>query len=222
MKINISNAKVGLIVLLLSSLSLVSCQSSKSVINQVFNEQEANTINKIIDYYDAYVLSFYKDSIPIDKAYKKFVSFATPVSENTGNLIFVPPQSMQAPFVKSLDKNSLSELYFIRDSVKVFDTIIKVPYDFTPNYRGKFIHKFLKKLSKRNEILEDYYWGMIHLGDVAPTTVAKLMHDYEKFNFNNRDERFAFISAFFFRRETTETEIYLMENRFKRKPANDD
>lgn len=222
MKINISNAKAGLIVLLLSSLSLVSCQSSKSVINQVFNQQEAITINKIIDYYDAYVLSFYKDSIPIDKAYKKFVSFATPITENTGNLIFLPPQSMQVPFVKSLDKNSLSELYFIRDSVKVFDTIIKVPYDFTPNYRGKFIHKFLKKLSKRNETLNIYYKDFVDAGDVSPVALIMFMYEYENLDFNNRDERFAFISAFFFRREITKTEIYLIENRFKRKPANDD
>jgi len=222
MKEKIINSKVSLIVLLFSSLFLVSCQSSKSVINQVFNEQEANTINKIIDYYDAYVLSFYKDSIPIDKAYKKFISFATPISENTSNFILLPPEYMQVPFVNSLDKNSLSELYIIRDSVKIFDTVIKVPYDFTLNHRGKFIHKYLKKLSRRNEILKDYYRGTILAGDITPITYAMLMHDYEKFNFNNRDERFAFIAAFFFKREITETEKYLYRNMYKRKPVNED
>lgn len=222
MIVNILNSKTGLILLLFCSLSLISCQSSKPVIDQVFNEKEVKTINKIIDYYDAYVLSFYKDSIPIDQAYKKFVSFATPVSENTDNFIFLPPESMQVPFVNSLDKNSLSELYFISDSVKVFDTVIKVPYNFTLNYRGKFVHKFLKKLSRRNEILKNYYRGTILAGDICPTTIAMLMHDYENFNFNNRDERFAFISAFFFRREITETEEYLIKNMYKRKPKNED
>ncbi|MDD4529900.1 MAG: hypothetical protein PHX48_08500 [Bacteroidales bacterium] len=223
MKINIINAKTCLIVLLFSSLSLISCQSSKSVINQVFNEQEANTINKIIDFYDAYVLSFYKDSIPIDKAYKKFVYFSTPIAENTGDLLlFLPPESSLVPFINSLDKNSLTELYFISDSVKVFDTVIKVPYNFTLNYRGKFLQKYLKKLSRRNEILNIYYRDFIAAGDVSPTALVMLMHDYEKFNFNNRDERFAFISAFFFRRHMTETEEYLYKNMYKRQPKNED
>ncbi|MBP1645439.1 MAG: hypothetical protein H6Q16_1014 [Bacteroidetes bacterium] len=218
MKTSIYNIRTIVIILFLALFIFVSCQSSKPVINQVFNEREANNINRIIDFYDVYILSYYKDSIPIDKAYKQFISYATPIAENEGDLsLFIPPDSLLIPFINSLDKEAMSEICALSDSVKFYgiDTVLKVPYNFSFRYRSKFVQEYLKKLSSRNKILNDYYDSFIKAGDISPVTYYFLMFEYDIINFNDRDERFAFIAAFFFRNPISEFQRDLMENRHK-------
>lgn len=191
---------------------------SKLVMEEVFDDKELYTYNRIIDFYDDFVLSHFDKGKPIDKAYRKFASHYFPICEQQGDLsLMKPSDSLFIPFLKSLDKEAFNEMYFVRDSIKIFDSILSVPYHFNLNVYGKYV-QFVKRLSERNYLFKKFYSDYTSAGDVSPTTLVWLMFDHNKINFSSRDERLVFISVFMFTNpmpENYETPIKIHFNRSK-------
>lgn len=208
--------RILVLALSLTALVFTSCVSQKPVMEKVFNEKELHTYNRIIDFYDDFILSHYEKPIEIDDAYQRYISHYGPICEEEGDLSYLKPSdSLCAIFFKTLDTTALNELYFTLDSIRFFDTILKVPYHFSFNYGGKF-KTFAKQLSKRKSFYKGYYDGMEKAGDIqSPTTFVEFIYMSHKMNFKNRDERLAFASLFLFRNPMTAYE--LDENNYKRR-----
>lgn len=200
--------KINIILCILLITLFCACSTQKKILAKVFSENEQVTVNRIIDFYDSFVLKQTDNKLPINVAYLEFLNKNGLVSLNSGDLsIFIPADEIKTPFFDSLDRKSLSEIYFTQDSVRVYDKQINnfkkvhIPNYFNFNYKGEFM-KLLKVLSKNNEFYERYYKGILECGDICPTTYSSLLFEYKKINFDNREERLTFIVPFLFYNET--------------------
>lgn len=184
------------------------CSTQKGILAKVFNENQQVTVNRIIDFYDSFVLKQTDNKLPISEAYLEFLNKNGLVSLNSGDLsCFIPTDKIKTPFFNSLDRKALSAIYVTQDSVKVYDKQINdfkkvyIPNYFVFNFEGEFT-KLLKALSKQNEFYQRIYNGILECGDICPTTYSALLFEYKKIDFNNKEERLTFIVPFLFYNET--------------------
>ncbi len=153
-----------LIIYVLVFFIITSCVNKKDTINKVFTKKEIQTIDKIINFYDSFVYSKSNIEFTIGKAYLTFLNKTCPlVDENGGDISpLIPERTNKIILYNSLDRNVLSDIFDIRDSINAYNRKTKeyikiyMPYTFSINYQGKYI-EFLKKLSKRNPFFEEYY-----------------------------------------------------------------
>jgi hypothetical protein len=191
-----------LFVLLLGQLT--SCQVPDNILKNVFNNRELQTIDKIIEYYDNFVISQTDEKLPIDKAYIVFLDKLNPSVEEIGDMsLLLPDTNQRFKFFKTIDKKSLSEIYNIQDSVTIYrktdkgKTLIKEykPFTFSLNCQGKYLN-LLKELSKRNAFFKNYYQNILACGDICPTNYSAILKGYNSINFNKREERLVLIVNF--------------------------
>ncbi|OQB80284.1 MAG: hypothetical protein BWX87_01534 [Bacteroidetes bacterium ADurb.Bin123] len=86
-------------------------------------------------------------------------------------------------FYKSLDKNVLSEIYDIRDTLTIQfrgedeARQFNRHFSFNLNYDGKYV-SFCKELSSKSKIFKNYYESIQVGGDISPSNYAMILHDY--------------------------------------------
>src|SRR5512133_2885177 len=124
---------------------LISCRKSDGLLTKVFNQTELKTIDKIISYYDDYVISHTGNQLPIDKAYIAFLEKKVPMVKETGDFnILLTDRNERIKFFESIDRYVLSEIYDIRDTVNFHfcgeneARKLYSPYSFNLNYDGKY------------------------------------------------------------------------------------
>jgi len=178
---------------------LMSFKNPDDTLSKVFNQTDLKTIEIIIKYYDAFVISQTENQLPIDKAYIAFLDKTTPlVNEAVGVNVFLPDKNERITFYRTLDKGALSEIYDIRDTLTIHfrgegkARKIYSPYTFSLNFDGKYV-TFLKELSLRNDFYKDYYETVQVSGDIGPTNYARILSDYKKIDFSKKEERLVFI-----------------------------
>jgi len=177
----------------------MSCKKSDDLLTNHFNKSEIKTIEKIIQYFDEYVIAQTSNQLTIDKAYTAYFDKMKASIEKASDFNqFLPTIDNRIAFYKTLDKNILSEIYDIRDTLKIQfrgeDTprIIYSPYSFDLNLYSKY-YGFLKELSLRNEFFKSYYESTQVAGDISPTLYAKILHENSKIDFSQREERLVVI-----------------------------
>ena len=141
----------------------LSCSTPESALDKVFDNTQLVTVNRIIDFYDNFVLSRTDKKLSIDKAYLDFLNTNCPKAIESGYLdILIPDRNDKVNFYKTLDREELSEIYVIQDTVKLFDRNKKepintyLPYSFRLNTQGKYV-ELLKLLATRNDFYKEYY-----------------------------------------------------------------
>jgi hypothetical protein len=206
--------KINIILYILVITLISACSTHKKILDKVFNENQQVTVNRIIDFYDSFVLNKTDNKLPINEAYLEFLNKNVLVTLDSGDIgFFIPADDFLIPFINSLERKALSEIYFTPDSVRVYDKQIKdfkkvhIPNYFLFNTEGGFM-KLLKVLSKKNEFYQRYYKGILTCGDICPTTYSTLLFEYKKINFNNKEERLIFIVPFLFYNKTTADESH--------------
>ena len=169
------------------------------MLTKVFNKTELKTIEKIIKYYDDYVISQTDNQLSIDKAYIAFLDKNASLATSTGDFnLFLPDKNERIEFYKTLDKSVLTEIYDIRDTLTIHfrgeDEARQFysPFSFNLNYDGKYV-SFLKELSSKSEFFKNYYESIQVAGDISPVNSEMILHDYNKIDFNKKEERLVLI-----------------------------
>lgn len=177
----------------------MSCKNSDDLLTNYFNKSEIKTIEEIIKYFDDYVFSQTNNQLTIDKAYIAYFEKIKSSIEKASDLDqFLPTIDNRIDFYQTLDKNILSEIYDIKDTMTIRfrgdDEPRKVysPYSFDLNLHGKY-SGFLKELSLRSDFFKSYYETILVTGDIAPTLYAKILHENSEIDFDNREERLVVI-----------------------------
>ena len=177
----------------------MSCKKSDDLLTTYFNKSEIKTIEKLIQYFDDYVITQTSNQLTIDKAYIAYFEKIKPsIEEATDFNMFLPSIDDRILFYKTLDKNILSEIYDIRDTLTIRSRgeneprKVYSPYSFDLNLHGKY-SDFLKELSLRNDFFKSYYETIQVAGDIAPTLYAKILHENSEIDFDNREERLVVI-----------------------------
>ena len=178
---------------------LTSCKKSDDLLTNYFNKSEIKTIEKLIQYFDDFVITQTSNQLPIDKAYIAYFEKIKPsIGQAADFNMFLPSIDERIELYKTLDKEILSEIYDIRDTVTIRfrgeDEPRKVysPYSFDLNLHGKYAD-FLQELSLKNDFFKSYYEIIQVAGDIAPTLYAKILHENNKIDFDNREERLVVI-----------------------------
>jgi hypothetical protein len=103
--------------------------------------------------------------------------------------------------ITTLDRDILSEIYDIRDTLTIRfrgdnePRKVYSPYSFDLNLHGKY-YDFLKELSLRNEFFKSYYESTQVTGGIGPTLYAKILHENSEIDFSQREERLVVIISF--------------------------
>ncbi len=175
------------------------CKKSDEILTKVFSQTELKTIEKVIKYYDDYVILQTDTQLSIDKAYNTFFDKKTSlVIEASDFNLLLPDKNDRINFYHTLDKVVLSEIYDINDTLTVHfrgenePRKIYSPYSFDLNYNGKYV-TFLKELSSRNDFFKKYYESILVAGDISPVNYAMILHDYNKIDFSKKEERLVLI-----------------------------
>ena len=178
---------------------LMSFKKSDDLLTNYFNESEIKTIEKIIQYFDDFVISQTTNQLPIDKAYiAYFEKMHTSIEKVSDFKMFMPSIDERIVFYNTLDKKTLSEIYVIRDTLTIRfrgenkPRKVYSPYSFDLNLHGKY-SDFLKELSLRNDFFKIYYETIQVAGDIAPNLYAKILHENNKIDFDDREERLVVI-----------------------------
>jgi hypothetical protein len=100
----------------------VSCSTPEGTLNKVFDANELVTLNKIIDFYDNFVQAHLEEKSSIDQDYLDFLNTNCPKVIESGDFsILSPDKTEKINFYKTLDREVLSDIFFINDTVKLFD-----------------------------------------------------------------------------------------------------
>ena len=178
---------------------LMSFRKSDDVLTKFFNQAELKTIEKIIQFYDDYVVLQTDNQLPIDKAYIAYLEkMKTSIKKADDFDKFLPLIEDRIEFYKTLDKKILSEFYDIKDTLRIRfrgenePNIVYSPYSFDLNLNGKY-YDFIKELSLRNDFFKNYYETIQVAGDIAPTIYPLIIYENNKIDFDNREERLVII-----------------------------
>lgn len=178
---------------------LMSFRKSDEPLHNVFNRSELKTIEKIIGYYDNYVISATGKSLPVEKAYLAFFDQRAPLVKEPADFnLFLPGKDNRISFFQTLNKSALSEIYNIKDTLAIrlkgVDEVRKVyrPYSFSLNVEGKYMG-VLKELSRTNEFFRNYYQLVETCGDIGPANYDLILRNYKKIDFSKDEERLVVI-----------------------------
>lgn len=175
-----------------------SCSHQDKTLNEVFNNNQLVTINRIIDFYDNFVLKQTGNKLSIDKAYEDFLSNTCPVVIETGNInILLPERKERLKFFKSLDKEALKEIYIINDTVSIYNSNERIlnayqPFSFNINMDGKYF-ELLEILSKRNDFFKSYFEFVETSGGLNPQTYSHILKGFRNIDFTRKEERLVLI-----------------------------
>ena len=199
-------------VALLNIITACNTSNPDAVLKQIFNEKEMILVNQIISNYDNYVLSKTKKDKPVKDAYQEFLTENGRSAMKKGDLtIFFPTGEERVAFFETLDKDVLSDLFEIKDSIYWYSSGVFIESEHKPYYQLDIpYHKyldFLKILSTRNDFYFFYYDHYEKIGDFGPTIYADIILAYDKehleyrkyketFDFSRKEDRFAFIIPF--------------------------
>ena len=185
---------IGLIILAVSTCLSINCSRKSIPLADVFSNSELIEVNKIIKFYDDFVVSKTNDHESIEKAYMDFFDKKLDVDQiNIDSLR--PSFKERISLYKKLDPNVLSEFFQITDSVWYYKgqppmqrIKVQVPYSFILNNHGKYM-LLLENLSKRNDFLKNYYESAARVGDLGPSNYSAILKNFNKFDFSKKEER---------------------------------
>jgi hypothetical protein len=148
------------------------------------------------------VLSQTSNQLTIDKAYTAYFEKINSSIEKASDLDqFLPTIDNRIDFYQTLDRDILSEIYDIRDTLTIRfrgdnePRKVYRPYSFDLNLHGKY-YDFLKELSLRNEFFKSYYESTQVTGGIGPTLYANILHENSEIDFSQREERLVVIISF--------------------------
>jgi hypothetical protein len=177
----------------------MSCKKSDDLLTNYFNKSEIKTIEKLIQYFDDYVITQTSNQLTIDKAYIAYFEKIKPAIAQAADFsIFLPSIDDRILFYKTLDKNILSEIYNISDTLTIIfrgetePRKVYSPYSFKLNLHGKY-SDFLNELSLRNDFIKSYYEIIQLAGDITPSLYAMILHENNEIDFDNSEERLVVI-----------------------------
>jgi len=178
---------------------LVGCSQADSILEKVFDRQELQTVNKIIIFYDTFVLQQVESASTIDKAYNEFLSINCQNAIDSGDISgLLPDKNLKNEFYATLDKEALKEIFIISDTVKYYNRLNKEwisvyqPFSFTLNIDGQYF-QLIKTLSTRNDFFKSYFESVERCGDLCPTNYAAILTGFHNIDFKKKEERLVLI-----------------------------
>ena len=170
------------------------CDREESQLELVFNKSELVTIEKIISYYDEFVVSNSEIKHPIDIAYSEFLNERCQKAIMFNNLNFLLPENKgKFKFYDTLDSITFKEIFNIRDSINYTNGVtIYSPYTLSINYNGKYMD-LLELLAQKNDFFNNYYQAIISTGDIGPYNYAVVLEEYDNLDFTKKEERLVLI-----------------------------
>ena len=190
--------RINLIIVFLFGF-FVSHSQNDNILETLFDKHQLITVNKIIDFYDKFVIQQTENTIFIDKAYNDFLNKNCPIAIESGNLsLLLPPKNLKFDFYKTLDKDAFKEIFVICDSIKYFNrnkkewTYLYQPYSFSLNIQGQYF-QLLKVLSSRNDFFNSYFKSVETCGDLSPANYSAIMTEFKNIDFSKKEERLVLI-----------------------------
>lgn len=163
-------------------------------ISNSFNDEEIIELEKIINFFDSIVLEKCNNK-SVDSCYNSYFSNIKLAIKNKGELQL--DTSGLYKFIHSVPKNIFDEIWYF--------TVGKARRNRFEKYRkkeflevsinGKYSN-FLKEYSKTNNDINFYYQSFNMLGSVGASSNAKLITEYEKFDFNDESIRLIYAIHF--------------------------
>ena len=179
--------------------ALLSCGVGDKNLKTVFSSNEVKNLDKLVAFFDSYVLAHTGNTKDIKQAYFRFLEENLPVVKESGDWnAILPANEERIAFYETLDREVLGEIFHIRDSVTVHypgkaEPVTKYsPWYFTLNYEGRFV-RFLEALSRENPFYKRFYEQVMTCGDICPSNYAQIMSAYAEIDFNSREQRLALI-----------------------------
>lgn len=181
--------------IIISLILFFSCQRNGIVLCELFNEEEITEVDKIIQYYDSFirVQTDYKGE-DISHAYQTFLQLNTILAQEGNDMdVLRPSLNMQNALFSTMKSEFIEEIFQLKafyDHIGSHIEDSNPPLHITPN--GKFV-KYLQELAKINPLFAPCAKELSEKGDVGVECYRTLLTKFAQIDFNNKDERFAFI-----------------------------
>lgn len=193
---------LALIILGLFTISCKKTVKETSNLGNYFTTEQTAELDKIIDFYDAFVLEQTSKDLPIGEAYKQLVnSNIAAVKENDFSGL-VPEKKKLVDFYSTLDKNVLEQVFVVMDSIMYQDmatikfvSVPLEPFILTPDLEGPY-SRLLTDLSKDNTFYGFYIARLNSLDEIGPSVYYSLYNETSPVDFSKRDERLVAIISF--------------------------
>ncbi len=167
--------------------------------SDVFTPEELTTINKLIGYFDSVVHKAYPEVTGIDSAYVLYLDSVCPLMLQNGDISRSGINAQDRKrLLDKLDRKTMSELFFIGDTLEYFSLSKKkkvkkyYPYYVQLNPRGAYV-ELLARLSENNDFINKYYQQVREFGDLTPKCYGMMLRDYGQLNFSDPMQRLMFI-----------------------------
>jgi len=177
------------LIILLLLIGLFGCKKYESEINLIFDKEELETQDAIINFLDSVVID-YTGIKNFKKAYPIYFDSCKSATINQGDIILIGISDIDI-FLKSLNQEHLKEYYNIEDTItfrypKIHDKagetkIITNAYQKTFNHNGKFA-ELLKILKKDNSYIERYYDNLMCAGDFSAGNINGVINYCSDYN----------------------------------------
>ena len=183
------------ILITLCLILITSCQRQESIINEVFNQQEIEVIDKLIQYYDDFIqIQINNKDEGLSRSYLNFLQINTILAQQGRDMdVLRPSLKAQIDLFSNLKTEFLEEIFQIKEFDQNIGTNIEdknPPLHINPN--GKYV-LFMQELAKVKPLFEPYAKELAEKGDIGEQCYETMMNLYPRIDFKNKDERFAFI-----------------------------
>jgi len=176
---------------------LTNCTPGVQSMRKIFTGEEIATLDSLIGFFDHYVQARSGNTPDIETTYLRFLEEHLPVVKESGDWnAILPPVEERIAYYETLNREVLSEIFHIRDSVtvrypgKAESVMIHSPWHFTLNFEGRFV-RFLEALSRENPFFQRFYDQVMVCGDICPTNYAQIMSNYPEIDFGSKEQRLA-------------------------------
>jgi len=188
-----------MVYIVISSL-LILGKSEKSEIEQVFNQEEAHTMFRIVEFYDDFVMSQCNNDGAIEDLYIDFIEerMRKAFLENDMSY-FMPSEEEEINFYNTLDSVSFSQIFLVHDSTEAYSTstrehnTVEQPYHLSFNRDGKF-YVFLERMSLKSEGLKKIYDEYERANSYMFSIYDVLRNPYS-IDFSSKDDRLVFATG---------------------------
>ena len=181
--------------IILSFIVFFSCQKNNVVLQNVFSEEEITEVDKLIQYYDNFInVQTGNKGGDLAHSYQTYLQVNSIFAQQGMDMNVLRPSlraqielflSMKSYFIEKIYQKKAFEEHIGRN---IEDS--NPPLHINPN--GKFI-QFIQELAKVKPLFASCAKELTEKGDVGPQCYQTLLTLYPKIDFNNKDERFAFI-----------------------------
>jgi hypothetical protein len=156
-----------------------------------FTKAEIENFEKIIEYFEKYLLSNCND-VKIESCYSSYFKYLASFEKN-GDLKIQIPKDLEMNMLKDIDDKFINEVW-LNSSLQKDEK--NKDYYVHYNMKGKYF-RFLENLALENERINNYLKGYKLIGDFSPTVIVGTIKNFENCNFIDPKEKLLIAVHFF-------------------------